>query len=161
MISLIAAINKKRVIGKDNKLIWHIPDDLKRFKKLTSGKTIIMGRMTFESLPKILPNRKHIVITRNKNYFIPDSRAEVVHNIRDIIKYKYLPEEVFIIGGEKIYRQMLPYCGRMYLTQIMSSESGDTYFPEFNTEDYKIIKHEKHHYNSIEYDFFTLERKLF
>lgn len=160
MISLIAAINKNYVIGKNNKLIWHIPEDLKRFKKITLEKTIIMGRKTFESLPKILPDRKHIVITRNRNYFISDSRIVVVHDIEDILKYKACPEEVFIIGGEKIYSRMLPHCSRLYLTEIMSSESGDTYFPKFNKADYKVIEYEKHCDNNIEYNFLTLEKKL-
>lgn len=160
VISLIAAINKNYVIGKNNKLIWHIPEDLKRFKKITLGKTIVMGRKTFESLPKILPNRRHIVITRNKNYLIPDNKVTVVHNIRDILKYKNYPEEVFIIGGEKVYSQMLPYCIRLYLTEIMSFEDGDAHFPEFNRECYKVIEYEKHYDKNIEYDFLTFEKKF-
>ncbi|KAA8670801.1 dihydrofolate reductase [Clostridium sp. HV4-5-A1G] len=160
MISLIAAINKNYVIGKNNKLIWHIPEDLKRFKKITLGKTIIMGRKTFESLPKILPDRKHIVITRNRNYFISDSRIVVVHDIEDILKYKACPEEVFIIGGEKIYNQMLPYCSRLYLTEIMSFEDGDAYFPKFNREDYTLLECEKHYDKNIEYNFLTFEKEF-
>lgn len=160
VISLIAAVNKNCVIGKNNKLIWHIPEDLKRFKKITLGKTIIMGRKTFESLPKILPDRKHIVITKNKNYLISDNSVTIVHNIKDILKYKNHPEEVFIIGGEKIYSQMLPCCSRLYLTEIMSFEDGDAHFPEFNREDYTMLEYEKHYDKNIEYNFLTFEKKF-
>ena len=160
VISLIAAVNKNCVIGKNNKLIWHIPEDLKRFKKITLEKTIIMGRKTFESLPKILPDRKHIVITKNKNYLISDNSVTIVHNIKDILKYKNYPEEVFIIGGEKIYSQMLPCCSRLYLTEIMSFEDGDAHFPEFNREDYTMLEYEKHYDKNIEYNFLTFEKKF-
>lgn len=161
MLSIITAINQNYVIGRDNQLIWHIPEDLKRFKKITLGKTIVMGRKTFESLPKVLPDRKHIVVTRDENYSTSDNRVTVIHSIKDILKYKDSPEEVFIVGGEQIYKQLLPYCSKLYLTEIMSSENGDTYFPEFNKADYEIIEYEKHYDNYIKYNFLTLEKKFF
>lgn len=157
MLSLIAAINENYVIGKDNKLPWHISEDLKRFKKLTTGKALVMGRKTFESLPGTLPNRKHIIITRNMNYTYDSDNVEIVHDIKDILKYKDSADEVFIIGGGKIYAEFLPYCEKLYLTKVHSSQSGDTYFPRFDINNYKIIEKETHESNDIKFTFFVLE----
>lgn len=158
MLSIIVALSEDYVIGCNNKLIWHIPRDLKRFKKITYGKTIIMGRKTFESLPGILPNRKHIVITRDHNYSIKDENVLVVHNIKDVLKYAHSKEEAFVIGGGEIYTQLLPYCTKLYLTKVISEKKGDTYFPQFNMEDYTVIECEKHNENNMEYSFITLEK---
>lgn len=160
MLNIIVAMNNNRVIGKDNKLIWHISEDMKRFKELTWNKTIIMGRKTFESLPGILPNRKHIVITKDHNYNIEDENVLVVNNIEDILRYVHSDEEVFVIGGGEVYKQLLPYCNKLYLTKISSNEEGNIYFPKFNTDDYNIIKCDNHNENNIEYNFITLERKV-
>lgn len=159
MLSLIAAINENYVIGKDNKLPWHISEDLKRFKKLTTGKALVMGRKTFESLPGILPNRKHIIITKNMNYTYDNDNVEIVHNINDILKYKDSEDEVFIIGGGKIYAEFLPYCEKLYLTKVHSNQSGDTYFPKFDINNYEIIENEDHESNDIKYTFFILKLK--
>ncbi|MBA5850161.1 dihydrofolate reductase [Clostridium sp. cel8] len=159
MLSIIAALNQDFIIGRDNNLIWHISRDLKRFKKITSGKTIVMGRKTFESLPGVLPNRKHIVITRDKNYTVKEDSVLIIHDINDILKYKDSKEEVFIIGGGEIYRQFIPYCKKLYLTEIISNETGDTYFPKFNREDYTVIEKETHLDDNINYSFTTLEKK--
>lgn len=156
MLSIIAALNENLVIGKDNKLPWHIPEDLKRFKKLTTGKTIIMGRKTFESLPGILPNRKHIIITGNMDYNYDNDNVEIVHNIDEILKYEDCKDEVFIIGGGKIYEEFLPHCKKLYLTKVHLKQSGDTYFPKFNMSDYKILENEKHEADGITYTFLTL-----
>jgi len=159
MLSLIAAINENYVIGKDNKLPWHISEDLKRFKKLTTGKTLAMGRKTFESLPGTLPNRKHIIITGNMNYTCDSDNVEIVHTTKDILKYKDSEDEVFIIGGGKIYTEFLPYCKKLYLTKVHSNQSGDTYFPKFDINNYKVIEKEDHESNNIKYTFFILELK--
>lgn len=159
MLSLIAAINENYVIGKDNKLPWHISEDLKRFKKLTTGKTLVMGRKTFESLPGILPNRKHIIITGNMNYTYVNDNVEIVHNINDILKYKDSKDEAFIIGGGKIYAEFLPYCEKLYLTKVHSNQSGDTYFPKFDINNYTVIENENHESNNIKYSFLTLKLK--
>ncbi|MCH3963743.1 MAG: dihydrofolate reductase [Clostridium sp.] len=159
MLNIIAALNQNNLIGRGNKLIWHIPEDLKRFKTITFGKTIVMGRKTFESLPGILPGRNHIVITRDKKYSVPNDNVKIIHDINDILKYSDSAEQVFIIGGGEIYRQLLPYCSKLYLTKIISSENGDTYFPEFSSNDYNIIEYEKHCDDGIEYSFVTLEKK--
>lgn len=155
MLSMIAAVNENNVIGKNNKLIWHLSDDLKRFKKLTTGKTIIMGRKTFESLPGILPNRKHIVITKNLNY--SHDNVDIIHNIEDVLKFKDCEDEVFVIGGGKIYEELLPYCKRLYLTKVHSNEEGDTYFPNFDIKNYKLLKNEEHESNDTKYTFLNLE----
>ena len=158
MLSIIVALNENYVIGKDNKLIWHISNDLKRFKRITTGKTIVMGRKTFESLPKALPNRKHIVITGNKEYSVPDDSVMIVNDIKEIYKYENSPEEVFVIGGGKIYEQLLPYCRRLYLTKIASEEEGDTYFPKFDMSKYRVIEEEKNMQDNLMYTFVILEK---
>lgn len=140
MFSLIVAIAKDNVIGKDNKLIWHISEDLKRFKQITSGHKMIMGRKTFESLPGVLPNRQHIILTRNTDYNINDDLVTIEHDFDSLLKkYSDSEEEVFIIGGAQIYKQFLPYCQKLYLTLIDDSfENADTFFPQFNFNDYSV-----------------------
>ena len=162
MISLIVAIAQNNVIGGDNKLLWHISDDLKRFKKITSGNTIVMGRKTFESLPEVLPNRKHIILTRDKNYTVDNPSVEVIHNINDIINnFKNSPVEVFIIGGGEIYNQFINYADKIYLTKVFKNFEGDTTFPEIDynnwniTFDSEIFTDEK---SNINYQFINLEK---
>ena len=163
MLSLIVAIAADNVIGKNNKLIWHISDDLKRFKQITSGKKMIMGRKTFESLPGVLQNREHIILTRDKNYTVDSNQVTIEYDFDSILK-KYLnsEDEVFIIGGAEIYKQFLPYCNKLYLTKINHSFDGDTYFPEINYSDFNIeyesenINDEK---NGFTYKFINLVRK--
>ena len=139
MLSLIVAVAQNNVIGKDNKLIWHISEDLKRFKEITSGKTIIMGRKTFESLPGVLPNRKHIIVTRDKNYKVNSDDVTIVHELNSLInQYKNCDDEVFIIGGAEIYKQALPYADKLYLTKINNFFDGDTFFPEINYDYFKV-----------------------
>ncbi|MGG7059077.1 dihydrofolate reductase [Clostridium nigeriense] len=163
MLSIIVAKASNDVIGGDNKLLWHISDDLKRFKSITSGHTIIMGRKTFESLPKVLPNRHHIVITRDKNFKIDSSSVEVINDINTIIdKYKNSSEEVFIIGGGEIYKSLLPNTKKLYLTRIYKDFYGDTRFPEINFDDWiidnqsEILTNES---NNLKFDFIDLIRK--
>lgn len=158
MLSIIVALNNNYVIGNQNKLIWHISSDLKRFKNITTGKTIVMGRKTFESLPGVLPNRKHIVITKNKAYSILNDKVITINDIKELLKYENSPEEVFIIGGGEIYKQLLPYCRRLYLTKIDSLENGDTYFPKFDIINYKVIEEKNNATNNLKYTFVTLEK---
>ena len=117
-----------------------------------------MGRKTFESLPKALPNRRNIVITGNKGYSVPDDSVMIVNDIKEILKYENSSAEVFVIGGGKIYEQLLPYCKRVYLTKIASKEEGDTYFPRFDINKYRIIEEEKNMENSVKYSFVILEK---
>jgi dihydrofolate reductase len=140
MLSIIVAVANNNVIGKDNKLIWHISNDLQRFKEITTRKVIVMGRKTFESLPGILPNRHHIVLTKDESYNIEDDRVSVVNDIQDIINLKDVAEEIFIIGGAEIYKTFLPYCRKLYLTKIDSDFEGDVYFPKIDFDKYMVEK---------------------
>ncbi|ALB43917.1 MULTISPECIES: dihydrofolate reductase [Clostridium] len=137
MISIIVAIAKDNVIGKDNKLLWHISEDLKRFKKITTGKKMIMGRKTFESLPGILPNREHIVLTRDNNFNVDSDKVTIEHDFNSVLqRYLKCEDEVFVIGGAEIYKQFLPYAKKLYLTKVDEEFEGDTYFPGINYSNY-------------------------
>lgn len=163
MLSLIVAVAKNNVIGGNNKLLWHISDDLKRFKAITMNKTIIMGRKTFESLPGILPGRTHIVVTRDKNFNPQHERVKVIHSIDEIIhEYRDNSVEVLIIGGGEIYKQFLPYCDKLYLTKVLKDYEGDTKFPEIDMMDWfidyesEILTDEK---SGLQYKYLDLDRK--
>ena len=133
MISLIVAHDLNRVIGKDNKMPWHIPNELAYFKEKTMGKAIVMGRNTFESIGRPLPGRLNIVITRNAAYK-PDG-VTVVHSIEDAIELaRKHHEEVMVIGGEQIFKEVLPYTDLMYVTLIKKEFEGDTFFPSYDQE---------------------------
>ena len=163
MLSIIVAIAKNNAIGKDNKLLWHLPDDLKRFKEITTGHTIIMGRNTFLSLGRVLPNRKHIVLTDIKGETSNNEQLEYVYTMDDIIKYKDGEEENFVIGGASMYRQLMPYCNKMYVTEIDESFDGDVFFPEIDKDEWMEeeritgIKDEKNPYT---YDYVTYVRRI-
>lgn len=162
MLSIIVAIANKNVIGKDNTLIWHIPEDLKRFKQITSGKTIIMGRRTFESLGRVLPNRKHIVLCNDMQMNIDNENVEIVNDIKCLDKYINSDEENFIIGGATIYRLLMPYANKMYITKINQDFEGDAFFPEIKDEEWEIISTEKglkNEDNPFDYDYVTYVRK--
>lgn len=161
MLSIIVAKAKNNIIGKDNKIIWHLPEDLKHFKNITTGHTIIMGRKTFESLGRVLPNRKHIIFSNNPSFNVNDENVKVVHSlleIQDLIEGK---EEAFVIGGAMIYNFLMPYVKKMYVTEIDKEFEGDTFFPKIDdniwkeTSREKGIKDEK---NNLDYYFVTYER---
>ena len=139
MLSIIVAVAKNNVIGKDNKLIWHLPEDLKRFKRITSGKNIIMGRKTFESLGRILPNRKHIILCNDMEMNIDDDRVIVLDDISKLDSYINSDEENFVIGGATIYKLLMPLCDKLYITYIDKEFEGDVYFPEI---DFNVWKEE-------------------
>ena len=162
MLSIIVAIANKNVIGKDNTLIWHLPEDLKRFKQITSGKTIIMGRRTFESLGRVLPNRKHIVLCNDMQMNVDNENVEVVNDIKCLNKYINSSEENFIIGGATIYKLLMPYANKMYITKINQDFEGDAFFPEIKEEEWEIINTEKglkNEENPFDYDYITYRRK--
>ncbi|MBS6599996.1 MAG: dihydrofolate reductase [Clostridium sp.] len=163
MISIIAAVAKNNIIGGDNKLLWHIPEDLKHFKDLTSNHTIIMGRKTFQSLPNVLPKRHHIVLTKDKNYIIDSDSVTIVHNLKEIVdKYKTSKEEVFVIGGGEIYSAFLPYCKNLYLTKINKNFEGDTYFPKIEPSQWKVTyssELNKTLKDNLEFKFINLTKK--
>jgi len=164
MLSIIVAIAENYAIGKNNELLWYIPEDLKRFKKLTTGHTIIMGKKTFESLPKRpLPNRQNIVITDDpKDHF---EGCITVLSIDDALKQCDPSKENFIIGGASIYRQFLPFTDRLYLTTVHKSFTGDVFFPpiDFNEwnliskEDFSSDEHNDFSYSNLIYD--RIEKK--
>jgi len=136
LISLIAAMDKNNVIGYKNDMPWSLPNDLKHFKNVTSHSTVIMGRKTYESIGKPLPNRRNIILSRS-GYQTEDD-VEVISSIDDI-KVLAKKEEVFVIGGGTIYEQIIPYADRLYITRIDAELKGDTYFPKFSEDDWKII----------------------
>ena len=161
MLSIIVAKAKNNIIGKENKLIWHIPDDLKRFKELTTGHNIIMGRKTFESLGRVLPNRKHIVFTQNPDFKIDDENVQVVHSMLEIQEYIESKEENFVIGGAMIYNLLMPYVTKMYVTEIDKDFEGDTFFPRINEEVWKEVsrkKGPKDDKNTLDYDYVVYEK---
>ena len=161
MLSIIVAIAKNYAIGKDNKLLWHLPEDLKRFKELTTGHTIIMGSRTFESLGRVLPNRKHIVLT-DKEKICDSDQVEFIYSMDDIKKYQETEEENFVIGGASMYKQLMPYCSKMYVTEIDKEFDGDVYFPKIDKEEWQEVSREKgltDEKNPFVYDYVTYVRK--
>lgn len=157
MLSLIAAVGKNNELGKNNKLLWHLPDDLKRFKELTTGHIIIMGRKTFESLPKILPNREHLILTRNKSYHVEDDRVTIYHSIDNLINSLDEGKENFVIGGGEIYRLFLPYVEKIYLTRVDQDFEADTFFPVLDHSQWQVIE-ETPGKQDENYRFLTLKR---
>ena len=134
-ISIIVAMTNNRVIGKDNEMPWHLSDDLKNFKKLTLGKTVIMGRLTYDSIGKPLPNRKNIVLSRS----LKDKKVDVLSNVAEALEVTSAEEEVFIIGGQDIYSQTIKKATKLYITMIDSEIEGDKFFPNIDLSEWKII----------------------
>jgi dihydrofolate reductase len=158
MITLIAAAAENNALGKDNDLLWHLPNDFKRFKEITSGHHIIMGRKTFESFPKPLPNRTHIIITLQKEYLVEN--CIVVHSLEDAIAIAPQNEEVFIIGGAQIYEQSIPLADKIDLTRVHTSLDADAFFPEFDTSEWNLVFSEKHFKDEKHQYDFTFETYL-
>lgn len=160
MIIIIAAVAENNTLGKNNELVWHLPNDFQRFKSLTSGHYIIMGRKTFESLVKPLPNRTHVIITRQKEY-----QAEgciVVDSIDKALAICPIDDDTFIIGGGEIYTLGLPFTDKLEITRVHHNFEGDAHFPEINEDEWEVIvskfneKDEKHAYD---YSYLTYIRK--
>jgi dihydrofolate reductase len=155
-LSIITAFDQNRVIGLQNRLPWSLPADLLRFKRLTWGKPIIMGRNTYESIGRPLPGRKNLILSRQ---FLEYPGCEVYSNLEEALAAHKDEKEIFIIGGENLYRQTLSRVDRLYLTLIHHQFEGDTYFPEWNYEDWEIIEQEEFvadSQNSYNYTFQTL-----
>lgn len=157
MISIIAAIGKNRELGRGNDLIWHIKEDLKNFKNLTMGKYIVMGKNTYESLPKHLEGRKYIVLSSSlseiENGLLFNDFNKLLEFIKDV------DEEVMIIGGAHIYKLFLPFADKLYLTEIDSEEKAEVYFPDFNKEDYECNVVSTNEVDGLKYSFVIYERK--
>ena len=159
-VSIIVAVSKNNVIGKDNQLIWHLPADLKHFKKLTTGHHIIMGRKTFESIGKALPNRVSVIITRQKNY--KQENCIITHSLKEAINKAKEDTEIFIIGGASIYEEAIKLSDKIYLTSIDDNFEGDTFFPTINWSEWEKIEEQKFEAdkkNKYNYSFITFENK--
>ena len=160
IVTFVVAAAANNAIGKDNQLLWHLPTDLKHFKTITSGHTIIMGRKTFDSMGKPLPNRRNIVITRNADLKIEG--AEVTQSLDEALEKCTTEHEVFVIGGAEIYKAALEKTDRIYLTRVHKNFEGDAYFPELDPEKWDEIEREDHpadEKNPIDFSFITLESK--
>jgi dihydrofolate reductase len=161
MISFIAAMDRKGVIGKKNQLPWHLPEDMRYFKKTTMGRPVVMGRKTFEAIGKPLPGRKNIVLTKNARFHPPG--CTVFRRLDEFLDYAAgAKEEIFVIGGAEIFRQLLPYAERLYITRIHHDFEGDAFFPETDWREWKLasrtkgIKDEK---NPYDYEFLVYVKK--
>lgn len=155
MIAMVACMSQNRVLGKDNKMPWHLPEELKYFRRVTMGHTIVMGRRTFESIGKPLPGRKNVILTRSSDYH-PEG-CEVVHQLEEVLAFQ---EDVYIIGGAKVYKQFLPYADRLYLTIIHEEMEGDAFFPEMG-EEWKVVEEQPgitNEQNPHPYTFYTFEK---
>ncbi|MDX5345802.1 MAG: dihydrofolate reductase [Hymenobacteraceae bacterium] len=161
MIAIVVATAENNAIGKNNELLWHLPADLKHFKQLTTGHPIIMGRKTFESIGKPLPNRTSIIVTRQADY--KQENCVVVQDVKSALeKAQELDEQVFIIGGGEIYKEMLPFTDTIYLTKVHDTFDADTFFPELNPDNWQETEREDFkpdEKNKYAYSFITLKRK--
>ncbi len=159
IVTIVVAISENHVIGKDNKLLWHLPADLKHFKDITTGHSIIMGRKTYESVGKPLPKRRNIIITRQA---ISIEGCEVVNSVEAALELCKGEQEVFIVGGAEIYRQSLNLTDRIYLTIVHQTFEGDSFFPEIDPKQWKEVSREDHQpddRNNLPYSFITLETR--
>jgi dihydrofolate reductase len=151
MLSMICAVGQNNEIGYKNKLLWHLPNDLKYFQKITQGHTVIMGKTTFESIGFALPNRHNIVLAKEKDYIAKN--CEICNNLKGLVdKYTNSNEEIFVIGGASIYKQFLPYANKLYLTLVNDSPRADTFFPDYDDFKEENVGDEKKE-NSIKYRF--------
>jgi len=160
MLSMIVAASENNVIGKNNQLLWHLPDDLKHFKRTTKGHHVIAGRKTFESQGRPLPNRTNIIITRNRDLQIDG--CEIAHSLDEAIGMVKDDDEPFIIGGEDIYKQALSKVDRIYLTRVHATFEGDTYFPEIDENEWEVLSSEYHgtdEKHKYPFTVYTLERR--
>ncbi len=160
MITIIAAVAKNNALGKNNDLLWHLPNDFKRFKELTSGHYIIMGRKTFESFPKPLPNRTHVVISRQKNY-APEG-CLVVGSLDEAIKTCPKNEDLFIIGGGEIYKQSINIVDKLDITRVYENFEAEVFFPEIDMNIWKLESedfHEKDEKHKYDYSFESYIKK--
>lgn len=154
---MICAVGKNRGIGFENKLPWHLPEDLRHFKKITMGHCIIMGQKTFESIGKALPGRKNIILTLDRDY--KAENCEISNNLEEIAnKYKDSEEEVFVIGGASIYRQFIKYAKKLYLTLVDDFPQADAFFPDYSEFNQIISESGLREENGIKYKFIELTK---
>lgn len=162
VVSLIAAVAANRAIGKNQQLLWHLPEDLRHFRDTTRGKTVVMGRKTWESLPpafRPLPGRRNIVVTRDLHY--PAAGAVVVHTLLEALAAVGAVDEVFVIGGAEIYAQALPLAQRLYLTEVGAEPEGDRFFPEFSRgEWHEVSRRPQQSATGLDFAFVVYQRNL-
>ena len=157
-ITMIAAIGQNNDLGKNNKLLWHLPEDLKFFKEQTMGKPIVMGKKTLDSLPRLLPGRLHLVLTHQE--LEPNDQIMVFHNKEALIDYiATLDQEVMVIGGAQIYKQMLEDADKMILTEIEATKEADAFFPSFDKQEWSSEEISKHQEGDISYKHLVYKRK--
>ena len=160
IISIIVAISNNNVIGREGRLPWHLSDDLKNFKKITLGKPIIMGRLTYESIGHPLPDRHNIIISSQNDYSV--NGCDVVSSPKKALELAGNVDEVIIIGGSSVYAEYLPQASRLYITRVDIDVEGDVFFPEFSKDDWIVVKHEKYNQSDkrqLSYIFELLERR--
>ncbi len=158
-LSAIVAITENRVIGRNNRLPWRLPADLCHFKKLTLGKPILMGRKTYESIGRVLPGRRNLILTRNSAYQVPG--AEVVFSLEEAVSGLKADEELMLIGGAELFREFLPRVQKVYLTLVRAELEGDSYFPELSAAEWREVSREDHGAdaeNEYDYSFTVWER---
>lgn len=159
-ITLIVAAAENNAIGKDNKMLWHLPDDFKYFKRNTINHSIVMGRKTFESIGKALPERRNIVVTRDQNWLA--NEVDVANSIQDVLTYCRDEREIFILGGANVYQQTLPLAQKVLLTRVHTTIDGDTFFPELPSTEWALTDqdyHSKDDKHVYDFTFETWERK--
>ncbi|KAF1683720.1 dihydrofolate reductase [Veillonella sp. R32] len=162
MLAMVVAKAKNNVIGKDNQLIWHLPKDLQYFKKLTTGHVIIMGRKTLESLPFLLPNREHWVVTRQADYKPPYEGVRVFHSPEEAVKVAEALEVAYCIGGAQMYESFMPYAETLYVTEIDKEFEGDAHFPTIDLNQFEVVESiagEVDEKNPWPFSFVTYRRK--
>lgn len=163
MFSIIVAKSINNIIGVNNSLPWNLPSDLKRFKEITMGKKILMGRKTFESLPFVLPGRTHLVLTTNKDFSSENENVIVYHDLEKLIEeFKDSEEEVFVIGGGNIFSQFIDVTSKLYITEVLKKIEGDTHFPEIDySKCIKTFESEVYEENNVKFKFldYTIKKK--
>lgn len=159
-VTLIVAAAENNAIGKGNKMPWHLPNDFKYFKKNTLEHSVVMGRKTYQSIGKPLPERRNIVLTRDLTY--KSDEVDVANSLREVFSYCRDEHEIFIIGGAEIYKQALPYADKVLLTRVHTELEADAFFPELPPHDWKLIsdeKHQKDEKHAFDYSFQVFEKK--
>jgi dihydrofolate reductase len=158
-ITLIVAATENNAIGKNNQMLWHLPNDFKYFKKNTLQHSVVMGRKTFVSIGKPLPERRNIILTRDMNY--SHEEVDVANSVQEVLNYCRDEREIFIIGGAEIYKQTLPLADKILLTRVHTTIDGDAYFPELLDHEWQLVsteKHEKNEKHAFDYTFEVYER---
>lgn len=162
MLSIIVAISQNNIIGCNNSLLWHIPEDLKIFKAITENHKIIMGRKTFQSLPKILSNRQHIVLSKDKNFKFIHKDVNIINNLNEIVNnYVNCNEEVFVIGGGEIYKKLLCYTDKLYISKIKKDFTGNVLFPKLDSNNWDLYYEKNNIYDvksKLYFDFMIYTR---